>query len=420
MEKILILGSMHDFEALTQSCINEGYYTVVADSYLDGPAKKIAHKSYNIDVFDLESMKEMCIKEQITGIVTGFSDVLMEAYVPLCKALGLRCYLSEGQLSIIRNKVIMQEVLSTKGIPTMPSIEIDRGFKEEDIEKIGFPAVIKPIDGYGSKGIYCVSSIEELRTYFNQVVSCSKEQKVLLQKYCFGKEYNCLVWVYKGKGHIIYICNREKFELSSNEIPLVYKFVYPATIFNELREKVSKTMNQLIEAYNIQEGPLAFQMFYEESKVIINEATLRLLGNGDHRSAFYAGNLKVEQLLVDYALGKTNPDIENRLSRFDPAYKPIIVQLQLYAREGTIVEIRGIEAIRKLDEVCHIECYYKIGDTIKNSGVSRQTVGMIFFKCESYEEIQAKCEALNQRIQIIDNRGEDLIYKLGSKLYTYV
>ena len=410
---ILILGSQHYFEELAKTCIENGYYTIVCDNYTNGPAKKIAHKSYNVDVFDIKQMEKICIENEVSGIVTGFSDVLMEAYVPLCEKMGLKCYLSDEQLKIIRNKQIMHQILGEFGVKTMQRKVIYLQDIEQQLIGFKFPAVIKPIDGYGSRGVFKVNSIREIKEKYTEVENISKKRSVIIEEYNLGKEYNFFAWVKDGKGYLIYICNREKFTFSPNDIGLVYKFIYPSSVYEKLFSSVIEYMEKIIQAYKIQDGPLAVQMFYDGNEVVINEATLRLFGNGDHRIAFYLSGLKIEQILIEYSMGRGySKSLISKLENYNPRDTTIIAQIQLYGKEGYIKEIDGVSTIKEMPNVSNIELYYQQGECIRNKGLKRETIGMVFFKVDRYDDIEKKLDEIYNVLHIIGDNGEELLYRI--------
>lgn len=419
-KKILILGSMPDFEALTKTCNECGYETIVCDTYKEGPAKKIASKYYDVDVFNVEALAAICKENDVEGVVTGFSDVLMEAYVALCERMSFRSYLSKTQLAMMRNKVFMKQCLEKYHIPTMPCQIVD-DLHPIDMKKVQFPAVIKPVDGYGSRGVYCVNTKEELKLYLEQSLIVSKQHQVLIEPFHKGKEYSFFIWVKNRKGHLIYICNREKVKFSPYHIALPYNFVYPAQIYDELLPKVNERILQLIEAYDIQDGPLAVQSFYDGHEVIINEATMRFFGSGDHRAVFFDNHLNAEELLISYAIEN---EYERCVNEFFHNYKAkfneIIVKLQLYAKDGKVNSIEGLEWVKQQANTCHVELYYKPQDTIYNEEDQMVSVGTIFFTVSDYKQIPSENLKFTTQLKFLNEKGENLLYPLGDPSLQYV
>ena len=53
-KRLLILGTLGEFEQLVQKARARGIYTIVCDGYPDGPARAFADESYVIPVTDTD------------------------------------------------------------------------------------------------------------------------------------------------------------------------------------------------------------------------------------------------------------------------------------------------------------------------------------------------------------------------------
>ena len=98
--RLLILGTLGEFVQLVKKSKERGYYTIVCDGYPDGPARQYADASYVIPVTDIDAVAELCQKEKVDGIITSFSDLLMECMVKIAEKAGLPCYLRLVQRQI--------------------------------------------------------------------------------------------------------------------------------------------------------------------------------------------------------------------------------------------------------------------------------------------------------------------------------
>ena len=68
--RLLILGTLGEFEQLVQKAREKGYYTIVCDGYPDGPARKFADEAFQIPVTDTERIACLCREKEIDGILT--------------------------------------------------------------------------------------------------------------------------------------------------------------------------------------------------------------------------------------------------------------------------------------------------------------------------------------------------------------
>lgn len=95
-KRLLILGTLGEFEQLVQKARARGIYTIVCDGYPDGPARAFADESYVIPVTDTDRIAALCKEKQVDGILTSFSDLLLECMVKISAKAGLPCYLTRN------------------------------------------------------------------------------------------------------------------------------------------------------------------------------------------------------------------------------------------------------------------------------------------------------------------------------------
>ena len=152
--KVLILGTLGEFTELVKKAKEKGYETVVCDGYADGIARTYADKAYTIPVTDVDAIALMCREEGVDGIITSFSDLLLECMVKIADKAGLPCYLKPEQLSWYRDKSACRDVLDKLGLPAPGfrkiSVELLKQGSEEEIQQsianLQYPLISKPLD----------------------------------------------------------------------------------------------------------------------------------------------------------------------------------------------------------------------------------------------------------------------------------
>ena len=116
--RLLILGTLGEFVQLVCKAREKGYYTIVCDGYPDGPARKFADEAFQIPVTDTERIACLCQEKEIDGIITSFSDLLLECMVKIADRAGIPCYLKPEQLPWYRDKSATRALLTELGLPT--------------------------------------------------------------------------------------------------------------------------------------------------------------------------------------------------------------------------------------------------------------------------------------------------------------
>lgn len=198
--KVLILGTLGEFTELVKKAKEKGYETVVCDGYADGIARTYADKAYTIPVTDVDAIALMCREEGVDGIITSFSDLLLECMVKIADKAGLPCYLKPEQLSWYRDKSACRDVLDKLGLPAPGfrkiSVELLKQGSEEEIQQsianLQYPLISKPLDKYGSRGIFIIHHSDEVRKKALQTAEYTDCQEILVEEYNDGYEFNMM------------------------------------------------------------------------------------------------------------------------------------------------------------------------------------------------------------------------------------
>ena len=131
--RILILGSLDEFVPMVRMARERGIYTVVCDGYPEGPAKTFADRAYTVPVTEIDQIAQICKTEQADGILTAYSDLLLECMVKIADRAGLPCYLSPDQLEVYRNKASMKQMFQRLGIGTPKFTRLYEDFEDRQL-----------------------------------------------------------------------------------------------------------------------------------------------------------------------------------------------------------------------------------------------------------------------------------------------
>lgn len=282
--RLLILGTLGEFVQLVKKSKERGHYTIVCDGYPDGPARQYADASYVIPVTDIDAVAELCQKEKVDGIITSFSDLLMECMVKIAEKAGLPCYLKPEQLCWYRDKSACRELLSKLGLPTpgfvkVPAAEQNEYKLAEITAGLKYPLISKPLDKYGSRGIFIIKDQEQLAGSVRKTAEFTDLDEILIEEYNDGFEFNMMTWVSDGAVRVISIADREKTQFAEGELPESTRNVYPSCLIDKVEEPAVSLLQSYIEYTGQKEGPLSMQFFWKAGEGIqVCEIAARFFG----------------------------------------------------------------------------------------------------------------------------------------------
>ena len=272
--RLLILGTLGEFVQLVQKAKQKGYYTIVCDGYPNGEARAYADASYVLPVTDTDAIAELCKKEKIDGIITSFSDLLMECMVKIAAKADLPCYLKPEQLPWYRDKSVCRQTLSEFGLPTPGYVKIPVSLSGEPdkikqlVQNLSYPLISKPMDKYGSRGIYIIYDERELAEQVTRTAEFTDLEEVLVEEYNDGFEFNMMTWVNDGKVNVISIADREKTQPEADMLPISTRNAYPSRLFSYVYEPARDLLQSYIAHTGQMDGPLSMQFFWKPGKGI--------------------------------------------------------------------------------------------------------------------------------------------------------
>jgi len=405
----MILGSMDEFIPLVKRARERGYYTIVCDGYEDGPAKRYADRSYNVDVRHVDEVAQLCQNEAVNGIIASFSDILFEYLVKIAHRAGLKTYCTPERSRLLRSKREMRRMFAELDIPCPRNQILEADFAEEQLKEFSFPVVMKPVNGYGSRGVFVVNSVEELRERFSQTAHYSIDSgQIVAEEYNDGYEFNMMNWVLDGEVYTLSIADREKSAEVRGDVPHVSRIVYPSRNMDFVYEEAREIVRKVAAYVGIATGPLSMQFFYRPGQGIqVGECAGRFLGY-EHELLTYSSGFSIEDLLLDYVYEEEA--MRERVKKHSPYLPNIVGGLYFHGHEGVVGDVSGIK--RLMEQVNPLEyiLYYGSGEKISHDVGAKPYLMHVDIGAESYDELDRKSREIISRVAVKDTAGNDLVY----------
>src|SRR5437763_11858268 len=102
------------------------------------------------------------------------------------------------------NKIAMREALAEAGVP-QPRFEVATAPSSGDVT---FPAVLKPVDSAGQRGVFLVRSEEELAARLPVTLAESRAGEAIVEQFLEGVEVNCLTVARGGEVTVLTLSDR--------------------------------------------------------------------------------------------------------------------------------------------------------------------------------------------------------------------
>ena len=246
---IAIIGASYLQLPLIERAKELGYTTHVFAWKANDVGEKAADFFYPISIVEKEKILEKCKQIGICGICSIASDVAVVTVNYVAEKLGLpgNSIASTGKCT---NKHLMRKAFEKNGDPSPKSYLID---EDSDINSLNiiYPAIVKPTDRSGSRGIFKVYSAEEATLVLHNAIQESFEKKALIEEFVGGREYSVEYISFKGKHHFLALT--QKYTTGAPHF-IEKEHMEPAQIKREILHKIKKTVSHALDTLDIKNG----------------------------------------------------------------------------------------------------------------------------------------------------------------------
>lgn len=406
MEKLLMLGTSYGSREIIRYAKSQGIYTIVTD-YLSPDkslAKKIADEYWMINTADLDALEKRCKEENITAIICGVSEFNLEMTMALCHRLGFPCYCTPSAWHFSRNKADFKELCKRLNAPIPTDYIVTDALSEEELNKVQFPVMCKPVDMSGNRGIsYCYTR-EDLISAYKYARSLSKNSKIIVERMLHGQEW----WAgYAIAGGDIRLIALNGMYAQPGEPKNCYTITTTATNHVEkFIHEINPKIEEVLKEVGCNEGYAWVQvMLDKDGHFYIIEMGYRLSGELIYQSYKDLCGCDVIKMLVDYSRGL---DVKPLLpSAQKHAFRKIATGISLWTNKGGVIKkYLGMEELNKLPNV-KVDILAQVGDSVD----PYRGVGCISIINNDIEELISTIDMINNTIHVINERGEDIVIK---------
>lgn len=345
IQKILIIGSgpivigqacEFDYSG-TQACKalrEEGYKVVLVNS---NPATimtdhEVADRTY-IEPITTEMVAKVIAKERPQALLptlggqTGLNTAVNLAEKGVLKEFGVE--LIGAKLDAIRkaeDRSLFKSAMKHIGIPVPESAYV-RSYDEAMtiIEKIGFPAIIRPSFTLGGTGGNAAYNIEEYKDYIKIALEASPVHEVLVERSVLGwKEYELEV-MRDLKDNVVIICSIENFDPmgvhTGDSITVAPAQTLTDVEYQAMRDAAIKIIREI----GVETGGsnIQFAVNPENGEMLAIEMNPRV--SRSSALASKATGFPIAKIAAKLAVGYTLDEIPNDITRYTPAcFEPTI------------------------------------------------------------------------------------------------
>ena len=161
-----------------------------------------------VDFSDPEAVLEAVADVELDGVLTVSADRAVPVVAAVAEARGLPG-IGVETAHLMTHKVAMRRRLAEAGVP-QPRFAALRTLSERlrAVDEVGFPAVLKPADSGGQRGVFRVESLDDVEAHLHEALAASPTGEAILEQFVDGTEMNGIVIARGGEPIVLTLSDR--------------------------------------------------------------------------------------------------------------------------------------------------------------------------------------------------------------------
>lgn len=399
MKALVIAGGLPQIELIRQ-LKERGIEALLADGSPAAVARPYADKFFHVDVFDMEAIKDIAIKEKVDFLITVCADQVLLVVAKVSELLGLPCYIDYETCQNVSDKIRMKRIFKQAGVPTTDYVETDH-FDMDVIGKLKFPMVVKPVDAYSSKGVRKADNLEVLKQYYEEAHQIGRSGRVIVEEYFSGEEISVDAFVVNGKAQLLNVTNSEK--VKDKDRFVIFRGRYPVKASEVVMKQIGEICQKIADGFGLINAPLLVQLLHDGDKVSVLEFCARTGGNMKYLLIKYASGVDVIGATLDITLGK-KPDLNPKFKRHN-----VVVNDFVYCKPGVFDHFEGFEELEKVGVINEFHPVRLKGTQMRGVTSSSDRIAGMNIVADSIAEYNEKLKKINSRVKVFDAEGNDIM-----------
>ena len=315
------------------------------------------------------------------AVATMGSDQAVLPTARLAERLGLPG-LPARTAEIVADKRKMRAAFEKAGVDSPRGRELsDLDEARQALDEVGVPAVVKPVDGSGQRGVTEIRSAEELQAAVERALAASRAGAAVLERYVEGDEYTVNGFLLDGEYFPMSVTRRLLHPPPPLGVCVAHR--YPSGLDNE--DALFRVAHAASRAVGLDTGPSYVQVRVPDGVPWTIEVGARLGGGKDAELAKLVTGFDAIRANVLWALGElTHKDLEEHGEAVAACGQVRFV----VAPPGRIVRLDAAPAL-ELDGVHEAGFYWREGMVLPRLTSGAERLGYLLLTAPGEQELDA-------------------------------
>lgn len=394
MDTLLIIGAGVMQIPAIRIARDMGLRTVVTDYNPHAPGMAMADVPVVMSTRDVQGTVRVARDVHRTYPIRGCLTVGTDASVTVaavCGALGLPGIRTDAA-ERATDKIKMRSAFRAAGVPSPRFCGVwTMTEAEEALKDIGLPAVIKPADNMGARGVKKISKDWELESAFREARSASTSGGVILEEFMEGDELSIDMLLQSGRPIFSVVADRI---IRHSPYFVEIGHILPSSKPKDLQDAAIELTRMGCEALGVTVGAAKSDIKLTPKGPMIGELAARL--SGGFMSGYtcpVATGVEIIRSAIEIALGRKPTPI-------CPTNHKVSMERAIIPNPGKVLSVSGAEEVRRMPGVVALFIDVKEGDIVVPPRSNMDKAGHVIVVSDSRDAVMKLAEDALSKIRI--------------------
>jgi biotin carboxylase len=360
---VLFVGAGRHQRRAIERARELGLRVVAVDRNAEAAGLAAADEGAIVDFQDVAAVVEVGRRHGVDGVLTVSADRAVPVVAAVAEALSLPGIGSETAHAMT-HKVAMRRRLAEAGAP-QPDFAAVRSLIEgrAALETVGLPAVLKPADSGGQRGVFRLDSVDDLERHLHAALAESSTGEAIVEAFHDGLELNGLVIARRGDVELLTLSDRLRPPGIGFGVGWIH--LYPSTLYGDALAEAEQVSVSAVRALGLRDGIAFPQLIVSAGEARVVEVAARIPGGQMADLARHAVGVDLVEVALRQALGEDVPDELVRPRSQQPLAIRFLTAQPGPLPAGTVRRVSGLERVLAFPGVVQADVFLTAGETIR-------------------------------------------------------
>jgi len=392
VKTVLFVGAGRHQRRAIEQARDRGLRVVAVDRNPDALGLAVADVPETVDFTDVDGVTEVARRHGVDGALTVSADRAVPVVAEVTERLGLPS-IGTATAHLMTHKIGMRRALADAGVsqPRFAAVRDRRG-GHAALRTVGLPAVLKPADSGGQRGVFRIDTQDDLDAHLHAALAESRTGEAIVEAFTDGTEMNGIVVARGGDAALLTLSDRLRPPGIGFGVGWIH--VYPASIYADQLALAERTAVQAVLALGLRDG-IAFPQLIAspDGGVVVVEVAARIPGGQMADLVRHAVGVDLVDVALRQALGEKVPDAL-ALPQFS---QPLAIRFLTAAPgplpTGKVTRIGSLEPVLAAEGVVQADTYLQLGETIRPVRLDGDRRGYVIAVADTNVQALARAEA---------------------------